>query len=106
MIKALIFSAIAIFGGMLLLAAKGRAEEPIVQSTQMLCEKRVPTIRMLRNTFGEKELFEGRLPASKIRIFVNPITLTFTLLLDRGGEKVCMLGAGANWKIAIDGEDL
>lgn len=107
MIKALIFSAIAIFGGMLLLAAKSHAEDNApVQSTYMLCEKRVPTIRMLRNTFGEKELFEGRLPASKIRIFVNPITKTFTLILDKGGEKVCMLGAGANWKIAIDGEDL
>lgn len=106
MIKALIFAAIAIFGGLLLFAARSRAEEPTVLTTRMLCEKRFSTIHMLENTFGEKELFEGQLPASKIRIFVNPITKTFTLLLDRGGEKVCMLGAGGKWKIAINGEDL
>lgn len=106
MIKALIFAAIAIFGGMLLLASRPRAEEPAVQTTRMICEKRFSVIRMLQDTYGEKELFEGRFPASKIRIFVNPLTKTFTLLLDRGGEKVCMLGAGNNWKIAINGEDL
>lgn len=105
MTKVLIFAAIAIFGGMLLLMASAHSETTI-QPSHMLCEERVSTLRMLRNTYGEKELFEGQLPKSNIRIFVNPITKTFTFILDRGGKKVCMMAAGNSWKTAIDGEDL
>lgn len=105
MIKALIIATLTAAGAMLLFAAHGRADVNVLAS-QLLCSSRYSAVRMVREMYGEKEMYKGQLSASKMRIFVNPSTKTFTIFVDRGGSKLCMLAAGGAWDITIDGEDL